>query len=293
MRKAREEAVAERHAEPPTVLLPLDGRRDAKAALPVARTLAEISGATVHLLHVGDRVVNGRQRMGDLGLDPDEVAGMVLDQAVGEPAEEILREAYEHDSRAIVLCSHTRPEQPEGALGHVAERVLCESTLPVVLVHPERGLRPWSLDRVLLPHDGTPTTAAAIGPAVEVARRAGVELVVLHVAAPGRQPSEEPGTLTVPRYIDQPQHEWPSWAQEFVQRLEALGHAPAAVRLRLVLAAGEPGPEIVRWADSLGADLIILAWHGCFDGGHALTLKHALREAPCPVVVVRAPEPSE
>jgi nucleotide-binding universal stress UspA family protein len=48
-----------------------------------------------------------------------------------------------------------------------------------------------------------------------------------------------------------------------------------------------PGPEIVQFALSHAADLIVLAWHGRFDHQHAATLRAVLGASPCPVLVLR------
>jgi nucleotide-binding universal stress UspA family protein len=142
------------------------------------------------------------------------------------------------------------------------------------------------LRRVLFPHDGTPTTSAAIGPAIELAQRAGAELVVLHVAASGAVPPSERGSLTVPRYLDQPQHEWPRWAEEFLGRLVSL--LPAEwVPLRMVLMRGHLGEEILRFAADQASDLIVLAWRGEWDRERAAALKEVIRATPCPVLVLR------
>lgn len=285
-RAARGAATTTPAQSTPTVVVPLDGSVHALVSLPVARALAELEGATLHVAHVAERTLPPREVLEKLGLKPEELRGSVLDLATGRPGPGIVRLASATQSRFIVMCTHTGLARVRGELGAVAEEVLSSAPCPVVLVRPERGLRPWALRRVLLPHDGTPTTAAAVDPAATLAHRAGAELVVLHVAAPGTGRPAEPGTFAGPRYMDQPQHEWPSWAREFRERLLALGHAPMGVKPRLFLARGEPGEAIVRFAGEHQSDLIVLGWHGRLEAERAATLKAVIREAPCPVLVV-------
>ena len=57
--------------------------------------------------------------------------------------------------------------------------VLGKAPCPLVLVPPDRGSAPWHLHHVLLPHDGTPSTSAALAPAEEIAEHAGAELLSL------------------------------------------------------------------------------------------------------------------
>jgi nucleotide-binding universal stress UspA family protein len=189
------------------------------------------------------------------------------------------------------MCTHTTDERPNAELGRVAEAVLLGAPCPVVMVRPDRARRPWPLNTVLLPHDGTPTTSGAISPAADLARRADAELLVLHVAAQGVGRPTEPGTLTAPRYVDQSQHEWSDWSQEFLARLTALGQCPQALRLRVVLGAGEPGAEIVHALERRECSLVVMGWHGQLEGEHGSTLKAVIGMARCPVLVVRVDQP--
>lgn len=285
--KGQTERASTQAKRAPTIIVPLDGTIHATVALPVAKTLAELEGATLHVVHVGEPILPPREVLHKLNLTPDQLRGSVVDQTTGPPAESIVRLARELHCLLIVMCTHTGMEKPRGKLGSVAEGVLLEAPCPLVLVHPERGLLPWSLRRILLPHDGTPATAIAISPAADLAHRTGAELEVLHVAAPGARRPIEVGTFAAPRYLDQPQHEWPAWSREFLHRLSALGHPTPEVKLRLFLATGEPGTKIVRFAAEHNTDLIVLGWHGKLEPERAATLKRVIGEAPCPVLIVR------
>jgi Universal stress protein family len=83
----------------------------------------------------------------------------------------------------------------------------------------------WALHRLVLPHDGTATSGPAIAPAADIASRAGAELVVLHVSTPASKHPTEPGTFVTPRYLDQPQHGWPLWEWDFIDRVRSFGLA--------------------------------------------------------------------
>lgn len=273
-----------------TILVPLDGSPHATVALPVAQTLARLLEGTIHVLHVAPYAAPPRELLDSLGLSPEDLHGTVLDVPSGSPAPAIVRAAEAAEDPTIVLCTHTGMEKPYGALGHVAEEVLLSTRVPIGLVQPERGHRPWAVDHVLLPHDGSPATAEGFRPASRLALRARAELLVLHVAQAGGPQPPEPGTFTLPRYVDQPQHEWPSWAAEFLERACQLGGIPDELELRLQIATGEPGAEIVRIARERGADLIVVAWRGCLEPGRAQTTRTIIHEAPCPVLIYRIRE---
>ena len=111
--------------------------------------------------------------------------GLVVERRSGAAAAVIVQEAAERHAALIVMCPQIRTDSGSRALGSVAAAVLRAAPCPVVLVPPARGRKRWALRRLLVPHDGTPTSAATIGPATDLASMAAAELVVLHVATPG------------------------------------------------------------------------------------------------------------
>ena len=97
----------------------------------------------------------------------------------------------------------------------------------------------------------------------------------------------EPGSFPVPRYVDQAQHEWSSWTDEVLARLARLC-PDGPLKARLQVLGGDPGREILRVAADQAVDLIVVAWKGAWSDERAHTLKAIVRDAPCPVMVVRA-----
>lgn len=270
---------------PKTVLVPLDGSVRATAAIPVARGFAELLQATVAVLHVSDDALAPAALVERMRLSSEEVQGLVVEQRPGAAAAAIAQEASERQAAMIVMCPQIRTDLPSRALGSVAAAVLRAAPCPVVLVPPARGRKRWSLHRLLVPHDGTPTSAATMGPATDFASMAAAELVVLHVATPGAERPTEPGTLVSPRYVDQPQHEWPAWAEEFVDRLRAVGGAREGVKIRLMVAQGDAGSAIVDFARQ--SDLVVLGWRGVLEADRARTMRRVIRDTMSPVIVFR------
>lgn len=270
-----------------TVLVPLDGSDHATAALPVAHALAELFHATVALLHVCNDALESAALIDRMKLSSRDVRGLVVDQRSGAAAASIIQEAAERHASLIVMCPQTRMDGGPRAFGSVAEAVLRAAPCPVVFVPPTRGRSDWALRQLLLPHDGTPTSAATIGPATDLASMAAAKLVVLHVATAGTERPTEPGTLVSPRYVDQPQHEWPSWAQEFLARLRAVGRVTDGVDVRLALAQGEAGEAILDFAQHNDIDLIVLGWRGALEPNRARTMRRVIHDAICPVIVFR------
>ena len=164
----------------PIILVPLDGSKQALAALPVAKVLGEIERAALHILHVGEHELTADELRGRLGREAPVARRLYHDARVGTPAAEILQVAGEIKPRVIVMCKHSGAERGK-MLGRTAMKVLHDASCPVVLVPPERGATPWHLQHVMVPHDGTPTTSAALRPAAELAERGRAELLVVHV----------------------------------------------------------------------------------------------------------------
>lgn len=241
-----------------TLLVALDDAAEPTSVLPVARGLAGLVGATLDVLH----------------------------SANGPPAAStIVKRAVDDSASLIAMGSRVGPES--GALASVVEDVLRSATCPVVLVASTGPREPWSLHHLLLPHDGTPTSANAVAPAVALAARAGAELLVLHVAAAAAARPEEPGTFKAPRYVDQPHHEWSAWEDEFLARVRGLSEPAAHAKMRLALATGDIATAVVDFARDNEVDLIALAWRGALDDDRAKTIRRVIRDADAPVVVYR------
>jgi nucleotide-binding universal stress UspA family protein len=267
------------------VLVPVEGPEGASSALLVARELSRLLHATPRLLYVSQHTPDPLGAAKLLGLRRDDLHGVTLDALRGDLRAEALRQARVEATRIIVLWAALGGRAEPGQVGTVAAALLGDAPCPVVLVPPGGGGAPWSVSEVLLAHDGAPSTARAVRRASALARSAGAWLRVLHVATSAEAPAE-PGSLTAPRYLDQPQHEWPSWAEEFLHRLSGVCHIDLD-RLRLVLGHGQPGEEVLRVARESRSDLILLAWHGSAEHGHGQTVRTVLAGAHCPVMVVR------
>jgi alpha,alpha-trehalase len=267
-----------------TLVLPLDRSRAALAALPVATALRQLFEATLQVLYVSGGEPPPRDLLGELGLTPRELRGGVLSSVQGDAAEAIVRVARSHPHPAIVMCHCTGEAGDRGALGSVARGVLSAANCPVLLVHPERGVEPWRPTKILLPHDGSSALAAAAKPAAALAFRARAELLVLHVDLPGSR-GRASGRLAAPQYVDEPQHEWPTWTREFTERLFA-GQAPGEIALRPFAGFGQPEDEVRRYAACLQPDLVVLGWEGRLDAGYGRVLRTVLRDVTSPVLVV-------
>jgi len=157
-----------------------------------------------------------------------------------------------------------------------------------VLFVPAGARVPRRLRRILVLHEGSPAAAAGVDAANGAALATGAEIVVLHV--PTLEPAAGPGALPAPRFLDQPQYEWPEWQREFMRRF---CRCSEGVLLRLELAAGSPAEATLERARRLRADLLVVTWKGEAGPGRAETLKAVATAAPCPLLILPERRPYE
>jgi nucleotide-binding universal stress UspA family protein len=253
--------------------------------LAVADGLSRLLGATLHIVHVTPHALPARQICDKLQLAPLPLSGTVLDQYTGPPAAVIVEQAKKRESRFIVMSGHTGAARPEGGFGEIARDILLHTPCPVLLVPSGWGQRPWSLRQLLVPHDGTPASAQAIGAASKLCHDAGADMTILHVATTAAAPPEDTGSLHAPHYADQPQHEWPAWGVEFLSRARAIGRPHCDVHLRTVLCTEPVGEAIVRFASDHESDLMALAWRRQLECTRALTIRMVVQRATCPIAI--------
>jgi nucleotide-binding universal stress UspA family protein len=276
-----------------SVIVPLDGTVAATRVLPVARRIATNESAELYIVNAGPTVTDPRQKLKELGVGPGALRGAILEQNSGDPAEVIRQSVRSKPGPILVMCTHTNAQRVAGEFGSTTRAVICGCSAPVLLIPPDRSYDEWEAKRVLFPHDGTPQSAVGIGRAFYSAYEIVAEPLVLHVSTRAKSAaSPAPGTFASPRYLDQWQHEIPSWTREFMERLGALARPPSPVKLQLFMAAGDPAVEILRFAREQKVDLIVLTWHGRWEPGRAQTMRKVVAESFCPVLLLRVLPPS-
>ncbi|MRG94427.1 universal stress protein [Polyangium spumosum] len=254
------------------------------AAIAMGRLVARTLEEPLHGILVCEAKVAPSELSRRCGLPPHALDGVVLDVEAGDPAERIVASTEAHPTAFVIVGAESAPKDGLG-VGELAAHTLERSHAPVIVVRPEERL---ALARILVPLDGTPRTASALGPAGDLARRAGASLDIVLVGEAQHLPQAEPGAMAAPQYVDQPHHEWPAFSAEFVHRfMNTLGHCPTDVPTRFFLGAGDPADEILRFAGLLGSDLAVLVWHGLASEEHGAVFRRVLRGAPCPVLVLR------
>lgn len=140
-----------------SVLVPTDGSEAVRPAEETAIELAETHDATLHVLYIVDQptsvsgtgegvpgldnVLDALEREGEEATAA--VAARAADRGVeatsavrrGNPHDDILTYAEEHDIDVIVMGTHGRTGVKRALLGSVTEDVVRHSEIPVLTVH--------------------------------------------------------------------------------------------------------------------------------------------------------------
>ncbi len=132
---------------PPQMLLPTDGSRRVRAALPRAGVLAGALGATVTLIQVMERsslvvqsTISAQRRAIERELEEGiaqlAAAGVRAEGAVleGDPPRAVVGAARERAAELMLVPTHDRSEAGRIVFGSVADRLIHDAPCPVALL---------------------------------------------------------------------------------------------------------------------------------------------------------------
>lgn len=144
----------------------------------------------------------------------------------------------------------------------------------------------FKLKRVLVPVDFSDCSKKALAYAVPFAKQFGAEIVIIYVVQP-YPPVPEMTSVDFDAILTQARK---GGEGELAKLRESITDD---VTIKTVLRVGRPDSEIVRAADELNADLILLSTHGRTGLGRVFlgsVAEHVTRYAHCPVLTVRERE---
>jgi nucleotide-binding universal stress UspA family protein len=296
------------------MLVPLDGSRLDERALGYAVSLAETTGAPLHLVRalpvVPPILLSGAEAL-SLALAQQAASrldaqgalrrtaarlrrrGLVVDTHVrfGPPADVIVETGRENGAGLLVLATRGHDGSGRSWAGSVADEVVHRAEVPVVLARAGHA-RAWPRHRqprLLVALDGSAFAEAVLGPVGELAHLLGAGLLLVRIVAP-------PSPLAkarAPRAAAGPVDEDLATAHAYLEGVAA--DLPAAGRVATRVAPGAtPAVTLARIAREEQVDLVALATHG--RGGLArLALGSVatalLRRSPVPLLLVRPTRP--
>ena len=187
------------------ILIPLDGSTFAESALPAAIGLAENLNAACEIISVFEEqsiAVNSdftAQRfkewltryLDDLVLRIGEISNVVCTPVVldGSPAARLVDYAKQTPADLMVMATHGRGALSRAWLGSVADHVLRNVEIPVLLVRADEDILPGLTKQARFRHivvalDGSELAEQSLGWATNIARKTGASLTLLRAVEP-------------------------------------------------------------------------------------------------------------
>ena len=286
------------------ILIPVDGsacgERAAGFGLEIARRLRARVVLTNALIEYAT-IKDGHRTLGPSS-DRAKALGVTFETRLAEGrylsvGDGILEAGQETGCDLIVMGTHGREGLGRLLLGSVAERVSRQASVPVMLLRDfEHSSPPFRLERILVAVDGSPQSDLALSTANDLAAALGAGLEVINVTP------DIPAVYSYTAYEYSPMINFEQYQQELEAESQAIlaaalarleGNPPKAVGVHAsrIPANGERiGDVIVKTANELKADLIVLGTHGR-SGMDRLLLgsvaENVSHHASAPVLIVR------
>ena len=264
----------------PSILCPIDFSEGSRGALRYSAAIARHFGARLVLLTVEDPLLTEALDLGTgitwapqdsrreletfvrATFNGEPNGAMVVDYevTVGKPAPEILRIARERSCDLIVISTHGMTGVRKLFFGSTTERVLRETTKPV-LITPSTDPGPVSIEdaralihHVLAPVDLSDASLHQVQAARAVAQSLDVPLILAHVIEPIR--SRFAARVHMPGLETQRR----GTAEDALDEL--LATVPRRLHPEALIVHGDPAEEIAKLAKDRHAGLIIMGLHG-------------------------------
>lgn len=265
-------------------LVPLDGSHLAESALPAAAHLVETLHLKVTLLHIIEK--NAPQQIHrDRHLTQSEEAYQYLKEMAGQyfpagtdvsvhvhtsPMADVSKSIVEHVGELgaadlVVMCTHGNSGLHDFMFGSIAQQVISQQKVAVLLVPPapQGGKISLSCGIFLVPLDGHPEHEQSLNQAAAMAKNCGASLhLMVVVPTPARLSGERaaarilmPGATAAMLDLNA------EAAVEYLQEKEAMLVAQG-ITVNGEVSRGDPPEEIGRAANDIGAELVVLGTHG-------------------------------
>ena len=266
----------------PSILCPIDYSDASAAALRYAAAIAEHFYTRLIVLNVENPLLTTARDLGT-GIvwtreeSEKEIAGFVSEvfgadsalramceykASVGKPAVEILRLAHERSCELIVMSSHGLTGSRKLFFGSTTERVLRETTVPVLVTPPAKsGLVHMEdlgqlLGRIVVPVDLTAASVHQTRVAGGLAEAFNLPIVLLHVIEPlrsGLLGRHNPRDLESNRTVA---------AEEGLEVLLAIIPPQVRQRTEVLIVSGDPAEEAANVIHDRHAGLVVMGLHG-------------------------------
>ncbi len=147
-----------------------------------------------------------------------------------------------------------------------------------------------SIKEIVVPTDFSEHSLRALDYAISLAEKYGSQLELVYVIEAGLQ-SSDMAWINVDYGEINKQHKKAAW--EHMEKIKK-DRVPGGIDINISILLGKSFVEIIRFADSVNADLIVMATQGHGGLSHFLlgsTTERVVRKAPCPVLTIKHPLP--
>jgi nucleotide-binding universal stress UspA family protein len=289
------------------ILVPLDGSPLAEHGLAVAKVIARAANAKLRLalVHEPAELRSGAVVQAEVGLRRAE--RQYLDHLVdrlaaeglhhvkpvvlkGDPRRELTRYADECDPDLVVLATHGRGGLARAWFGSVADHLVRNVAVPVVVVHARDAVPTEKpIERIVVALDGSKAAESVLERVAELARVLDADLLILRVVAPVPLPADPLLPVSV-AYDTELTGGLETEANAYVARqVERLAASGARVSGKALVGHGVARTLLDAAAEGR-AGLLVLTTRGR-GGVRRLGLgsvaDKVMRGAPCPVLLYR------
>jgi nucleotide-binding universal stress UspA family protein len=289
------------------ILIPVDGSAVAAAALPFAQAVAVRTGARLILVraaHVQWRLADGIDQLRAIAeaeeyltAQAEELTacGFRVETGVplgGSAANWIVEEIDLRHADLVVMATHDRIGPDRWVHGSVAETVVAQASVPVLLVRATQAAqlaqRLTSKRPVLVvPLDGSALAEAALSLASQFAATFGGHIVLVGVMPrPGDLVAAQGGVMT---YVSGDYATLRADTQNYLNGIASQLTADG-LSVAVTVRSGSPAQQIAAAASEHSAAVVVMATHGRTGIVRSIlgsVAGEAIHHSPCPVLLIR------
>jgi len=292
------------------LLVPLDGSDLAEKALAYLPCFSDKEQTQILLLGVLDTMRYATVSLGYVPMNLNELSSnyetylqgavkrlrgqgyqVTTELVEGDAAECILEMAKTSHADLIVMATHGRSGVLRWTMGSVAERVMQEAPLPVLLVRAKTETH-GQLNRIMAPLDGSALAEKSLPIVEKLAKDTGAELVLFQAVAPlavDYSFARVPAQIQFDQINDQLFANADAYLKGVALRFHTEGLACDTMVLR-----GDPASLLCDVANESNIDLVVISTHGRTGFNrwvYGSVTNQVIRGVNCPVLVIPSTMP--
>ena len=268
-----------------TLLIALDGSKNAEKVLPVVEPLLKTGKGSASLLQVLPPGAEGPEAAAQaylkdicarFGRKKIRCAGEVVR---GDAAVAIVRAAEDRKADLVAFTSHGQGGLAQWVFGSVAQKILRGCLRPLLVVRSLENPLP-KIKRIVVPLDGALGSEASLPHAVHLSRSYGAPIELLHVSA-------ESG-------VEAGDSKLRNWHVKERKRMEAefdqIEKSEPKIKFTRVFVEGDPATRILERVEKEPASVIAMGSHGRTGFSRWMfgsVSEKVLQAAKCPVLIAR------